>query len=285
LKRTNLAKLGCVALSCSVAGAGGDGRPDYDARVRGLLLGSMIGDALGGPVEFVDIGEFDRADVPFTAWQEGERLPKDLSAYAGETTLMPYSVFRPVPEPYAHWQVDAPAGTLTDDSRHKAFAVAMLNDWARDPGREACTEGDLARAILKHSDAWRRDDTLGPLAREWLGEYLPAANWVLGERDPERALPPSRLWGGLPTCAGQMLLTPIAGVAPGDPEAAYLFAYDIAFIDNSFGRDMNAAIVAGLAQAMATKSDDPEAWDTIKQAMRETDPYGYGRVPWVPRSV
>lgn len=283
--RTILASSVCVACVCGCTTTRPSGHSEYDAKVEGLLLGSMIGDALGGPVEFVDVREFDRPGVPFRYWRSGEGLPNDLQRYVNETELMPYAVFRPKPEPYAHWYNNAPAGTLTDDSRHKAFAIALLADWVEQSGSRRASEVDLARVITKYSQRWRSDAALGPLAEEWLAEYLVATRWVLGERDTNHALPPSRLWGGLPTCAGQMLLPPIAGIAPGDPEAAYRFTYDVAFIDNGFARDMNAAIVAGLAEALVLDAQDPEAWSKIKRALRETDPYAYRRVPWVTRSV
>ncbi|MEO0632328.1 MAG: ADP-ribosylglycohydrolase family protein, partial [Planctomycetota bacterium] len=230
---------------------------DIDDRVRGMLLGGMIGDAAGGPVEFVASDRWDHADVPFVAWAAGERLPQDLAEYGDGLELVTYDLFRPSPEGYAHWFADAPAGTLTDDTRHKAVLIDALRTSA-ELGREV-TAADLALSYVEFVNTATATG-FGELADEGLGEYVLAARWVLGERDANTALPPERMWGGLGTCAGQMALPPIAAVHPGDPEAAYVAAYEIAFIDNGAARDLNAAIVAGLAEALVIDEGTP--WPT-----------------------
>jgi hypothetical protein len=121
-----------------------------------------------------------------------------------------------------------------------------------------------------------------------LYEIRLAARWVLGERDPKLALPTERLWSGLPTCCGQMAFLPLAAVFPGDPVNAYLATYALAFIDNGWGRDLNSAIVAGLATAIALVPDESQpqvSWQKIFDSMRSTDPYAYRQVPWTQRSV
>ncbi|MEM1166204.1 MAG: ADP-ribosylglycohydrolase family protein [Planctomycetota bacterium] len=254
-------------------------------RVRGMLLGSLIGDAAGGPVEFVPDNRIEGAGTWFRVWRGGERLePSEFAAYGAGLELLDYSVFRPEPEPYAHWVSDAPAGTVTDDSRQKFIVVEMIaHELERAGTRGVATldEAALARAYLR----WERAQAGTPteaLNEEWVREYMKAARWVVGIR--EDAAPPSRLWGGIPTCAGQMALPPIAGAFPGDPEGAYRASYRAAFIDNAEARDLNAAIVAGLAAALAVDAEgDP--WLRIKAAMIETDPWRYAEVPWVERSV
>lgn len=273
----------CLIAGCSATSP--QALDPHDPRVRGLLLGSMIGDALGGPVEFVPVDQFDQQNIPFQNWQAGETLGPDFRDYSASTKLMSYTVFRPEPEPYAHWRKHAPPGTLTDDTRHKAVAVAMLRAWVQQGGNAPFKKQDLAKAYLTLNSRWSANGDFRALAIENLAEYVLAARWVLGERELSRALPPSRLWGGLDTCAGQMLLLPLAGVAPGEPEAAYRITYDIAFIDNGIGRDLNAAIVAGLSQALVTDPQGPEAWAKIYEAMKQSDTYRYAEVPWVPRSV
>ena len=261
-------------------------------RLAGMLLGSMIGDALGGPVEFVEADRVrDDQDV-FRVWQPGERLPRDLDAYAANTRLLDYARFRPTPEPYAHWEHDAPPGTLTDDSRQKLIAVDMVRDWAARGASTPLTADDLARALLRADTTPLPDGDRDDLSRDWLAEYVLAARYQLGERDPERALPPARLWGGLPTCAGSMLLPPLAGLHPGDPDAAYALAHDVAFIDNGTALDINAGINAGIAAAMTMQTGDPanradrrQAWADLKAAMLATDPYRYAEVPWVERPL
>jgi hypothetical protein len=65
----------------------------------------------------------------------------------------------------------------------------------------------------------RKQSELNALRQEWLAEWHLASRWCLGERDLTRALPPERIWNGLPTCCGQMTMLPLAGLFPGDPDA------------------------------------------------------------------
>ncbi|MEO0512345.1 MAG: ADP-ribosylglycohydrolase family protein [Planctomycetota bacterium] len=265
--------------------------PDFgstatDNRIAAMLVGGLVGDAAGGPVEFVDPSRWDEPGVPFKRWSPGERFPTTedgLDAYGSALQLMPYAVFRPEPEPYAHWRNDAPPGTLTDDTRHKLVVIDAIRRSKAPP-----TEGELARAYLRAADDWTEfADTA--LVEDNLREYLYAARWVVGERDPSRALPPTRIWAALPTCAGQMALPPLAGLAPGNPDAAYRFAHDAAFFDTGPAKDTNAAFVAGLAFALTLEAPSPggrrAAWQQVKSVMRECDPYRYDDVPWTTRPI
>jgi hypothetical protein len=149
---------------------------------------------------------------------------------------------------------------------------------------------DLAREFVEFgaSSTVRTRAGYLDLCTQWLAELGKSAHWVLGCRDPARALPTERLWGGVPTVAGQMLLLPIAALFPGEPTAAYEAAYALGFIDNGPGKDITAALVAGLASALTLviRPEAPEeAWASVRRAMIETDPYGYAHVPWVERKV
>lgn len=259
------------------------------ARIRGLLIGGLLGDALGGPVEFQSpeaVGGLP--DAPHR-WTPGELLDaRALAATASRLRLRGYAPLRPTPEPYAHWSHNAPAGTVTDDSRHKFLLLHALRDAGQ---RDAwpLTERSLAQAFIDwpQSPAVRSRPQYRQLSADWLEEFLKGARWLQGERDPGRALPPERMWTGLPTCSGQMVLPPLAAVFPGRPEAAYRAAYALGFFDNGFGKDLNAALVAALAAALDApapegKGDD---WQPVIAAMRATDPFAYAKVPWTTRPV
>jgi ADP-ribosylglycohydrolase len=263
--------------------------PSLDDRIEGMLLGSLIGDALGGPVEFQDPSKVATLASPPKRWTDGEKLDAAGRATALERLkLRPYEPLRPVPEPFAHWLVDAPPGTITDDSRHKMVLLDALRTAQRRSGWPLDGRG-LARTYLDWpiSDHLRRSPDTVRISSEWLQEWVLASRWVLGERDLSRALPPERIWNGLATCCGQMTLLPLAALFPGDPEKAYRAAYSLAYFDNGWGRDLNAALVAGLAAALTVPVGAPaaEAWATILDAMRTTDPFRYGKVPWSQRSV
>ena len=302
MPRRSFLKLGAavatvVGLAPSVQTAAGAGRSPVSSapletrdRVRGLILGSFIGDALGGPIEFQDPVKVHALSNPPKLWGDGEVLDGGaMQELLARTRLRGYSDLRPVPEPYAHWSFNAPAGTITDDSRHKLILIDALLRAGRS-GRRPFDDKAMAKAFLewprlpkvaKHSE-------YDKLAIDWLEEWQKPARWVLGDRKVGRALPPERMWNGLPTCCGQMTSLPLAALFPGDPSGAYRAAYQIGFFDNGWGRDMNAALVAALATALQTPNtgaSPTELWRPVLKALRETDPFGYRKVPWCQRAI
>ena len=96
------------------------------------------------------------------------------------------------------------------------------------------------------------------------------------------------MWQSLPTCSVQMTLPPLAAIFAGAPDKAYRATYDLAYFDNGFGKDLNAALLAGLAQALVTPLEPGgarAAWTNIFQAMRETDPFRFRKIRWTQRTV
>ncbi len=255
-----------------------------------MLLGSFVGDALGGPVEFQDRTLVSRLPKPPRLWRDGEALDgAALEATAGRVCLRPYSPLRPVPEPYGHWLANAPAGTVTDDSRHKLILLDALRKAESDNAWPFDVRA-LARAYLDWPNGAIVQNKPGyaALCEEWLTEWLYATRWVLGQRDTGNSLPPERLWNGLPTCCGQMVLLPLAAIFAGRPTEAYRAAYHLAYFDNGWGRDLNAALVAGLAVALVTPHEGTERgrmWQAVLAAIRQTDPYRYSKIPWTTRST
>lgn len=258
-------------------------------RIRGLMYGTMIGDALGGPIEFQSPEKVAGLERAPKRWKRGEKLD-DAAVAATKERLRwqwrDYTALRPEPEPYAHWSRKAPPGTITDDSRHKLVLLESLGAMERDGGMEV---EDLARAYLdwpRRAEV-RAGEGRARLLQDWLGEWEYAARWVLGERDLARARPPERMWNGLATCCGQMTSLPLACVFAGAPGPAYEAAYRLGFFDNGWGRDLNAGIVAGLARALTVRvgRSPLDAWKEVLAAMVETDPYGYRSIPWCPRAV
>ncbi len=260
-------------------------------RLKAMLIGSVIGDAAGGPVEFQSLDKVREAYPQFKRWGKGERLNATmLGERAAAFSLNSYEALRPQPEPYAHWTSLAPAGTATDDTRHKILVVNALRT-AMVSERRTLNALDLARAYVEYPNSAfiRLRPSYASLAREWLVEYQLAARWVLGIRDFAKAKPLSRLWGGLPTNAGQMALLPLAGLFPGDPEGAYRLAYEIGFMDVGTAKDINASLVAGLAVCLgrpeSTKPTPAELDKLLNASILAAAPYGYGQIPWTERRV
>lgn len=261
-----VAPLHTLVLLVLLAGLPATAQPPLSDKIEGLLVGSVIGDALGGPDEFQPPRR--------SFWTEADVVlsPAGRADLAARVALGPYTR-RPLPEPYGQWTADAPAGTVTDDTRFKILFLQSLAESGA-PDGEA-----FARAVV----AWHADTSgvYGTLPREWLDEFAFGARWVLGDRDLTRARPPERMWGGIPTVAGQMPFLPVAALAPGDPDTAYQLTWGANWMDNGAGRDVTAALVAGLAAALAPNA----TWDDALAAMRTTDPFGFADVPWVERRV
>ena len=227
-------------------------------RISGLLYGSAIGDALGGPIEFQTAEAIAQLTPQPKRWQKDEVF--DARAAGNRLHLRPYAPLRQQSESYGQWGENAPAGTITDDTRHKLVLLDAIHQ----------TKGQLTtQALAKAYMDWPHkplSSDLTALNQDWLEEWRYASAWVLGERDTTKARPPERLWQGLPTCSGQMTSLPLAALYPGQPEKAYQACYELSYFDNSWGKDLNAALVAGLSTALEGKT-----WPEIIKSTRETD--------------
>lgn len=259
-------------------------------KTEGLLIGSFIGDALGGPIEFQGHPEIQATPGPPKLWKNGELMTDEERRLAAERIwFREYKYLRPVPEPYGHWATHAAPGTVTDDSRHKMILMHCLRQ-ALQQHKFPVSDKDLGKAYRSwaSSNTIRTHSGYDTLVQQWLGESFKAVNWLLGKRKKGEAYPLERLWNALPTCYGQMVLPPLAAVYPGQPDKAYLSAYRLAYFDNGFAKDMNAAIVAGLSKALVLdpRTRPPQQlWNEVIDVIRNTDPYEYGRVPWSERAV
>ena len=260
-------------------------------KIKGLLTGTLLGDALGGPIEFQGHPEIQATPNPPKLWTDTNDIINDaaLKAAAERIFFREYKYLLPQPQSYGTWKANAAPGSVTDDSRNKIVLLYMLRK-ALQKNQWPLTEKNMAQAFLD----WRKTaivkSTPGydSLCKDWMGEMDKTINWVMGSREIGKAYPPERMWNAYPTCYGQMTLPPIAAIYPGQPEKAYLAAYNLAYFDNGFAKDMNAALVAGLSVALtldATKMNNEKIWTTIMDAMKNTDPYAYNKVPWCDRSV
>lgn len=261
------------------------------AKIKGLLTGTLLGDALGGPIEFQGHPEIQATPNPPKRWLDMNEQINDISLQAARERIYfrEYKYLRPVPEPYGHWGTNAAPGTVTDDSRHKIILMYMLRDaWKKN--KWPLTDKTLAQAYLD----WSVSKTIkthpgyDTLCAQWLSESYKAIYWLLGSREIGKAYPLERLWNALPTCYGQMALTPMAALYPGEPVKAYMATYHLAYFDNGFAKDMIASLVAGLSVGLtldpATMSNE-QLWNKVFDVMKKTDPYAYMEVPWSERAV
>jgi ADP-ribosylglycohydrolase len=259
-------------------------------RAAGLLWGTLIGDAMGGPLEFAKPEKRTGHVVDCRKWPESKRLDdKTIASIAKRATMMGYEDVRPEPAPYGPWVSKAPAGTVTDDSRFKVILVRAIRQAAKQ-GTDSVTRTHLANAILEFSPRLDQpaDDATQKLMDEGLREYHYAANWVLGKRDPKIALPLDRLWAGIPNCSGQMLLLPLAVKYPGRAEEAYRHSFELNFVDAAGAKDIASAIVAGMASVLGEDADSlttKERWARLETTMRSVDPFRLKAVPFAGRPL
>ena len=234
------------------------------SKIEGMLIGSAIGDAAGGPVEFVtpptrSFWSTTNKKVTKKGIEELGKLFK-LQSYPKDV------------EPFAQWESYGPAGTITDDTRFKMILFNTLKNFDGE-----LTQKNFAQSVL---------DFRGELPEkyrdnydEWIPEIEYATNWALGKR--ENAFPVERIWGGIPTMEGQMPFLPIAALNPQNPDWCYLKTYELGYFDIGIAKDINSALVAGLARALQTDG----SWESFEEAMRTIDPYNYNKVLYVDRQL
>ncbi|MBY0478632.1 MAG: ADP-ribosylglycohydrolase family protein [Chitinophagaceae bacterium] len=260
-------------------------------KIKGLITGTLLGDALGGPIEFQGHQEIQASPRPPKLWIDTTDLMDavELKAAAERMYFREYKYILPHVQPYGSWSENAAPGTVTDDSRHKMILMYMLRT-AMQKNQWPVSEIHSAHAYLD----WSKSKTIkthsgyDTLCKQWLGESYKSINWILGNRKIGEAYPVERMWNALPTCYGQMALTPLAAIYPGQPQKAYLAAYNTAWFDIGFAKDMSAASVAGISVALTldpTKMTNEELWKKVFDAMLTTDPYDYLKIPWCERQV
>lgn len=229
-----------------------------------MLLGSAIGDAAGGPLEFVE-----PPSRSFWCTTKKRITPNGITELASLFKLRPYP--KDV-EPFAQWEAYGPKGTITDDTRFKMILFNTLNNYDGNLTRKNFAQSvldfrnELPEKYKKHFD-------------EWIPEIAYATNWALGKR--ENAYPLERIWGGIPTMEGQMPFLPIAALNPNNPEWCYKKTYELGYFDIGIAKDINSALVAGIARALQPDGN----WKNFEDAMRNVDPYNYNNVLYVDRQL
>ena len=199
--------------------------PTLESKIEGMLIGSAIGDAAGGPVEFVS--------PPNRSYWSVTREPITPEGLEDLASRFEIPAYPKKAEPFAQWIDDAPAGTITDDTRFKIIFFNALKKYGPNLNQK-----HFAQAVMDFRDF------LKPEFRDnfdkWIPEIAFATLWALG--DKEKGLPVERIWGGIPTMEGQMPFLPIAALKPEDPAWCYQKCYELGYFDIGVAKDHNSAL-------------------------------------------
>ena len=193
---------------------------------------------MGAPYEFVAKGR--DVNVPDLPWID------DLIQFKGAVA------------PHGPWESPAPRGTGTDDTRYSWNFIDLACSLGRPPSAI-----DLAKRLLF---CWRHPKSVFPsyphLTREQFSMWEGVCHGVLGETSPSfPGIAPSILASrsiGLnyPTIAGMLVLPFMGFFYAGNPEAAYVAAYETAFFDVGYAREATALLAA--AQSLAVIGCEPD---------------------------
>lgn len=233
----------------------------------GSVVGAAVGDAVGAPLEF-----WDRERI--AQHPQGTEWIEDLLPFVGRRK-----------GPLGVWRDDPPKGTATDDTRlNQVFVEAAIK------------YGKLVNSKLlaaEYVDRYINRDSYYPgyhdLATQQFAFGFVGACGLLDMECPIRPGAPAYVLRsgaggrGMPSLSG-LLAIPTSGLLhPGDPEAAYRHALELAYMDIGYAKDATALLAAMIAAGF-DESLSPRA--AIRKGLG-VDPFGFGEgrrtggaVPW-----
>ena len=227
----------------------------YD-KVLGMIVGSVIGYAMGAPTEM---------------WSR-----EDIKTQYGYVTGLDSMVREASAE--GPWKTNLGAGGTTDDTRWKKLTAEYL---AKQPSKDLQAEG-FAQAILDQYNAsitnYSKIKSFDPepfeentLRVAWLQEWAKVSKPFIEKKYPEYHTALSKFYGGEMVCAGLLYAPAIGAFYPGDPTTAYNEMFNVSIYDLGYARDISALAAAMTAAGMpkdATK-------ESIIAVLRSVDPQGY----------
>ncbi|EPR67058.1 ADP-ribosylglycohydrolase family protein [Cyclobacterium qasimii] len=231
-------------------------KTELSDKIKGLMVGSAIGDAMGAPTEM-----WAREDIQKTyGWVTGlDSMVREIS-------------------PEGIWKANLPAGGTTDDTRWKSLIV----DYMADQKNLTLDAGSFSKHIIKDYEEYF--DALKPLKPEqtlalesvnlkvlWLQEWYKVSLSYQANNlsDYQKAL--GKFYGGEMVCAGLLYAPAVGLMFPGQPEEAYNQAFELSIFDLGLAKDISSLSAAMTAAAMTAKGDQNQ----VLNVLRKVDPEGY----------
>jgi ADP-ribosylglycohydrolase len=207
-------------------------------RIRGCILGTVLGDAIGGPFEF---GPLDRV----------------LKTTGGDwiDDLYPYD--RDMGAPHGVWvpplmaDQGAPAGTGTDDTRLNWLYLELAVELGRVPEAH-----DIA---VRYLELYEQPESVFPghsdMVRLEFEHWEATCRGQLGLKSalfpdlPPDVLRARALGLNFPILSGLIALTWVGLLFPGQPKRAYSSAFRAAFYDIGYAREAVGLLAAAISAA------------------------------------
>ena len=212
----------------------------FESKVRGCILGSVLGDAMGGAPEFQSV----------KAW--AEKMGTDWIDY-----LTRGNRYRPV----NFWRRDTPPGTGTDDTRNNWLFLRLGIELGRIP-----TAREFAirfRQVARDPRAFFAGDAkMEDLAKRQYGRWLTQG---------DASFPPPTAVNryNTPSLGGLITLTWAGLFCPGNPEGAYVAAYNADIRDQLYAKEAVAMLAACVSIAVV---EDVEPLNLFRR-VAELDPF------------
>ena len=212
----------------------------FESRVRGCILGSVLGDAMGGPPEFQSV----------QAW--AEKMGTDWIDYLSPSTRC---------HPLNYWRSGTPPGTGTDDTRNNWLFFRLGLELRRVPtAREAA--GRFLQVGQDPIAFFPEHPEMEQIAKRQYGHRR-------NERDdslpPEEAIRRSNT----PGLSGLIRLAWAGLLCPGNPEGAYVAAYNADYVDQLYAKEAVAMLAACVSIAVV---EDVEPLDLFRR-VTDLDPF------------
>jgi len=230
--------------------------PDRSSRFRGCLLGGAVGDALGAPVEFLDLAgiraRFGAAGV------------RDLAPAYGR-----------------------PGGAITDDTQMTLFtAEGILQAHGRGLGRGL---GDLAGMVAMAYQRWLRTQSHGERSsggepdgwllshRELFARRAPGNTCLAALVEASRSGNSGPARNGSKGCGGVMRVAPVGLYAAGShsPEQAFTWGCEVAALTHGHPTgQLPAGVLAAIIRELAVGGDLAGAIRHAEGMLRERAAHG-----------